>query len=299
MSENKPFFNLPPSYTLGKYAIRRLIGRGRRTEVYRAFQPDEKRHIAIKIFHPGSPRPADFDTRFQKEGRAIAGLKHDNIIRVYDLGIQDTIYYMVMELIEGTSLRELISANPTGLNRNDMMLFFHQIANAVAHAHDHQIVHGNIKPDNVLIDGSKRAVLTDFSIPCLVAMNDVTPAAYLAPEQAAQNTVTPLSDIYTLGILLYEMATGDLPFKADTREKMIELHLHGQPMPPSQKNVTVDSRLDRVTLKALSKNPAERYENVHELLSDLDNSEARSQYDTVSLGPDSAESSRKRHSENS
>lgn len=237
MSEKKTFSGL----TLGKYTIQGLIGRGRKTEVYRTFHPDLKRDAALKIFFPSAPKTPELAASFRREAQAVAALKHPNIVQVYDFDIKDDHYYMVMELIEGTSLRDLISADPTGLDRDNTVRIFSQIASAVAYAHDQKTVHGNLKPDNVLLDASQRPVLTDFTLPCMMEHGQVVPdtagssiPTYLSPEQISQGTVDAQSDMYALGILLYEIATGDVPFKGDTRARIADQHLKAAPTPPSQ-----------------------------------------------------------------
>ncbi len=282
MSENKA--QLMPGAKLGPYTLGALLGRGRDTEVYRASSPDLKHDAALKIYYADPGRLSS--ATFRNEVGVIAALKHPNIMRLYDYSTEDSRYYIVMELIEGTGLRDLLSAHPTGLERAEALRLFSQLASAVACAHDQKVVHGNIKPDNVLLDHSQRPVLTDFNIPCLRESGDAfraTTPAYIAPEQAAGDPPIPQSDIYALGILLYEMVTGDVPFKGGSYEELIAHHQTTLPKPPGQIAVGLDPRIEDAILKALNKNPAERFASAREMLGAIESQESASQYQTVSL----------------
>jgi serine/threonine protein kinase len=284
MTENKPQPQVVFGSKLGAYTLRTFLGRGRDTEVYRAYSPELKRDVALKIYHPDLEHFTS--AQFKKEMSTIAALKHPNIMRIYDFGIEGELYYIVMEKIEGTGLRDLLSAHPTGLERDETLRIFDQLASAVGCAHDQNVVHGNLKPDNVLLDRSQRPVLTDFNIPCLRECGDAfrssTPA-YLAPEQITSNTVQPQSDIYTLGILLYEMVTGDVPFTGGTYEQIVSQHQSIPPRPPSQITIGLDPRIERAILKALSKDPAERYPSARDMLDVMENEESVDRFQTVSL----------------
>lgn len=298
MSENKLLSQVVSGDRLGNCTVLGLIGRGRKTEVFRAYSPDLKRDVAIKIFHPDQPQSAELAARFRQETQAITAVKHPNIMRIYDSGVEGDKYFIVMELVEGTNLRDVLSTHPTGLDREEMLRIFGQLASAVGSAHDQKVVHGNIKPDNVLIDKSQRPVLTDFNIPCL---REQTPgsgapsaATYLAPEPGDP---TPKSDIYALGILLYEMATNDLPFKGNSYDVIMAQH-RNTPVPlPSLINVNIDPRIEQTIVKALSKDPAQRFESAREMIHDLENEEVRVRYETVNLTRDSIPQIQKSHSE--
>lgn len=303
MSENKSASGFNAGQRIGKYTLRQLIGRGRKTEVYRAFHPEFKREVAIKIFFPGIDLTTDIAQRFRQETRAIAAVKHPNVIRIFDYGAEGQVFFLVMELVLGTTLRDMLSARPTGLDREDTLRIFSEITSAVASAHDQNIIHGNIKPDNVLIDPTRRPVVSDFSIP-LLRQSDPTNAdlianiapAYLAPEQITGSEIGVSGDIYALGILLYEMVTGDVPFKG-SRESVMSQHLHTAPTPPSQINVGLDPRIEYVILKALNKTPADRYASTRDMLADLEREEEASPYETLNLDRDTAQEVRKRRSE--
>jgi serine/threonine protein kinase len=295
MSEYMP--RLTPGNKLGKYTIRRTISRGRLTGVYRALHPDLKRDVVIKLFYTGTRDGTDLDRCFEEDIRRVKALRHPNIIQIYDSGLTQNACYIVMELVEGTNLRDLISAHPTGLERDDLFRLFSQIASAVAYAHDQGIVHGNLKPDNVLLDVNKRPVLTDFNIPCLTedAKSDATPA-YMAPEQV-NGISTPESDLYALGIMLYEMSTGDVPFKG-TRETVLEQHIHANPIPPSQTRIGLDPRIERVILTALNKHPKARHMSAREMISAMEHQESViAEYATLALDRNMAQAVRKSKSE--
>lgn len=290
MSQNKPQSPIVSGDRFGGYTVQSLIGRGRKSEVHRAFSPDVKREVAIKIYRTDLPQTPERAARFRQEAQAVSALKHPNIMRLYDSGYEAGKYYLVMELVEGTHLRDIISTHPLGLERDETLRIFGQLASAIASAHDQNVVHGNIKPDNVLVDKSRRPVLTDFNIPCLWEppdSNSASAATYLAPEQAAEPKATPQSDIYALGILLYEMITGDIPFKGDTFESVMAQHQNAAPPSPSLTHVNVDPRVEQTIMKALSKNPAERFGSAREMISSLQSKEALKQFETVTLTRDS------------
>jgi serine/threonine protein kinase len=299
MSASKSASHLAPGDRLGNYTIRELIGRGRDTEVYRAYHPEFKRDVAIKVFRTDIPRSAEMVARFQKDTAAIIALRHPNIMRVYESGVSKDSFYIVMELVESTSLRDVLSTHLTGLDRDQTIRIFTQIASSLATAHDQGVVHGNIKPDNVLLDTGQRPVLTDFTLSDLhePPQDTTSPAAYVSPEQAARNIPTPESDIYALGILLYEMVTGDVPFKGTTRESVIQQHQTADPVAPSQIIVGLDPRVDSVILKALSKNPSERFASARDMVGALESEEAVNQFETLNLDRDSTPRVHKRRSD--
>jgi serine/threonine protein kinase len=299
MNATKSPSHLAPGERLRNCTIRELIGRGRDTEIYRAYHPDFKRDVAIKVFRIAAPRSAEMTAKFLKETSSSITLRHPNIIRVYASGVSQDSYYLVMELVEGTSLRDVLSTHLTGLDREDALRIFSQIASGVATAHDQGMVHGNIKPDKVLLDAQQRPVLTDFTLPDLHEPPDdaSSPAAYLSPEQAIRHIATPESDIYALGILLYEMVSGDVPFKGPTRESVIQQHQSSAPVAPSQIIVGLDPRVDTVILKALSKNPSERFTSAREMVRALEDEEAIAQYETLNLERKGAPANHKRRSD--
>ena len=303
MSEQKSLPRLSPGDRLGRYAIRRLLGRGKHAEVYQAFHPDFRRDVAVKIVtSQPAPRP-ELVADFERDVKAVIELKHPNIMRVYESGFEAGFLFIVMELVEGTSLRDVLSKHPTGLTRDETMRVFSQLVSAVACAHDQGVIHENIKPDNVLLDSNQRPVLTDFTLPCLrrteyaITSGGAGTAAYLAPEQAAQQLTSPQSDIYSLGVLLYEMVTGDVPFRGASYEHVVRQHQETAPTPPGQISMNLDPRLEHVILSALSKKPAERYASAREMLTALENEEIGNRYETVALHREDIPAIQKRRSE--
>lgn len=284
-----------PGYQLDKYTIERLIGRGRSTEVYRAQHPRFNRTVAIKVFRLDGNRTAGTIAQFHREAEAVASLKHPNIIRIYEFAAHRDVYYLVMELVEGTRLRDMITAHPTGLARDEALRLFGQIASGIAFAHERKVVHGNIKPDNVLLDSGNRPVLVDFGLPSLEKSQRRTPA-YMSPQQLAQQPATPACDIYALGILLYEMITGDLPFKGNTFEEVIHQQLRTTPIPPSQITIGLDPRIEHVILAALHKHAKDRPASAREMIRILE-SEAAHEYETLNLARHNRDQIQKRRSE--
>ena len=282
---------------LGPCLIRDFVGRGKDTEVYLAFYPDLKQEVALKTLRLPTP---ELIACFHEDMQPIAELKHPNIMRIYHFGVTEDRYYIIMERIVGTGLRDLISSHPTGIARDETMRIFSQLASAVATAHDHKVVHGNIKPDNVLLDPKLRPVLTDFLIPCLhkhrSELGWTANPNYLSPEQLTANRAMPESDIYALGILLYEMVTGDVPFKGKPQE-IIDQHQSVNPIPPSQVNVHLDPRIDRVIMKALNKQPMARYSSARDMLAALENKEVQGEFSTISLSRKDLTETKKRASE--
>ena len=295
---------LGPGDRLGKFTIRNLIGRGKGTEVYRASHSDFRHDIAIKCYQFDISANSDLAAQFERDVRAIVALRHPNLMRVYEAGTDGSRQYIVMELIEGKTLRDLLSTHPTGLDRDETLRIFSQIASAIATAHDQNIIHGNIKPDNVLVDQNQRPVLTDFSLPCLRrrAQRDAgtePPVAptYKAPEQLSAHVVSVSSDIYALGILLYEMVTGDVPFSGDTFEHVVQQQFYVDPIPPGQIAVGLDPRLDFVILKALNKEPADRFASARDMLAGLESAELGERYETLNLQREDILEFQKRRSE--
>lgn len=311
MSQQKYPLSLGPGQQLGQYPIVHLIGRGRTAEVYRAVHPGLNREVALKVMYldPGLlSAPAELTrlvSDYRREVGAFAALRHPNIMQIYDYNCHDnTILFLVMELVNADSLRDVISRQPTGLNSMDALRIFSQISNAIAYTHEHNVVHGNIKPDNVLFDSGERPVLTDFATPHLAEyylpildVPDSQAPVYLAPEQLMGQPATVASDIYALGILLYEMITGDVPFTGGSREEVIDQHLHASPVPPGQIVAGLDPRVENAILCALNKNPAERYPSARAMLYELEEHEESSPYDTLALSRSALEAMHKRRSE--
>ena len=264
--------NLQPGQTLGPYRIIIQIGKGGMANVYKAYQPSVDRYVAIKVLPSQLAESKEFATRFQQEARIIAKLEHPHILPVFDYGESDGIAYFVMRYLEAGTLKEKMEAGrPLPLNEIDRI--FNQLADALSYAHRHGIVHRDLKPANALIDSYGNIFLTDFGIakllesasPRLTQTDAImgTPA-YISPEQAQAQPVDQRSDIYSLGIILYEMVTGRVPFVADTPLAIIFKHV-SDPLPlPSSIKPDIPASIEQVILKALAKDPRDRFSTAAE-----------------------------------
>ena len=259
--------NLQPGQTLGPYRIINQIGKGGMATVYKAYQPSVDRYVAIKVLPSQLAESKEFATRFQQEARIIAKLEHPHILPVFDYGESDGIAYFVMRYLEAGTLKDKMEAGrPLPLNEIDRI--FNQLADALSYAHSHGIVHRDLKPANALIDSYGNIFLTDFGIakllesasPRLTQTDAImgTPA-YISPEQAQAQPVDQRSDIYSLGIILYEMVTGRVPFVADTPLAILFKHV-SDPLPlPSSIKPDIPASIEQVILKALAKDPRDRF----------------------------------------
>src|SRR5687768_9420477 len=264
--------NIQPGQMLGPYRIINQIGRGGMATVYKAYQPSVDRYVAIKVLPNQLAASKEFATRFQQEARIIAKLEHPHILPVFDYGESDGIAYLVMRYLEAGTLKERMEiGRPPPLNEIDRI--FNQLTDALSYAHSHGIVHRDLKPANALIDSYGNIFLTDFGIakllesasPRLTQTDAImgTPA-YISPEQAQAQPVDQRSDIYSLGIILYEMVTGRVPFMADTPLAIIFKHV-SDPLPlPSSIKSDIPASIEQVILKALAKDPRDRFSTAAE-----------------------------------
>ena len=262
--------------TLGKYHLLERIGKGGMSVVYRAFQPGLERHVAVKALLPHLADSEDFVRRFRREAQAVAGLRHPNIVQVFDFDYDqpsDT-YYMVMEHIEGETLKaRLARLNRAGqrLAPAEVAAFFDGLLAGVGYAHQQGMVHRDLKPANVMFARTGRTVLTDFGIARILGGERFTATGvvmgtpvYMCPENALGEEGDARSDLYSLGIVLYESLTGQVPFDADTSYVIMQKHLN-QPVPALTKRVPDAGPLEPVLQKALAKSPAERYQTAEEM----------------------------------
>jgi len=258
--------NLQPGQMLGVYRIINKIGQGGMATVYKAYQPSMDRNVAIKVLPGQLAESPEFAARFQQEARFIARLEHPHILPVFDYGEDSGITYFVMRYLDAGSLKDRMSAGPLSLTEIDRI--FTQLADALGYAHGRGIIHRDLKPANALIDSDGNLFLTDFGIakllesasPRLTQTDAImgTPA-YISPEQAQAQPVNQRSDIYSLGIILYELVTGRVPYVADTPLAVILKHL-SDPLPlPSVIKPDISDAIEQVILKALAKNPADRF----------------------------------------
>ncbi len=265
---------LHPGQMLGSYRIISQVGKGGMATVYKAYQASMDRNVAIKVLPRQLAESPEFAARFQQEARIIARLEHPHILPVFDFGESDGVTYFVMRYLEAGTLKTKMGAGPLSLNEIDRL--FTQLAEALNYAHGHGIVHRDLKPANALIDNDGNLFLTDFGIakllesasPRLTQTDAImgTPA-YISPEQAKAESVNQRSDIYSLGIILYEMVTGSVPFVADTPLAVILKHISDPLPPPSILKKDIPESIERVILKALAKEPTDRYATAAEFLS--------------------------------
>src|SRR5438046_3650415 len=259
----------------GRYRSIRKLGAGGMANVYLAENQELGRRVAIKILDDRHAADDSFIERFRREAKNAAGLSHPNIVSIYDRGEAEGTYYIAMEYLSGRSLKELIvSRGPTPIRI--AIDYTRQMLAALGFAHRHGIVHRDIKPHNVVVDSDGRLKVTDFGIARSGAsqMTEVGSiigtAQYLSPEQARGSQVDQPSDVYSVGVVLSELATGQVPFTGDTPLEIAMKHLSEVPKPPSELRPEVPHDLDLVVLRALAKDPADRYESAEEMSADLE-----------------------------
>jgi serine/threonine-protein kinase len=272
------FDTLIDSLLDGRYRVVRKLGTGGMANVYLAEDQELGRRVAIKLLDERHAQDEQFVERFRREAESAAGLSHPNVVSIYDRGEAEGTYYIAMEYLEGKTLKELlVSRGPTPVRV--AIDYTRQILSALDFAHRAGIVHRDIKPHNVVVAPDGRLKVTDFGIArsgssqMTEAGSIIGTAQYLSPEQAQGKPVSPASDLYSVGVVLYEMLTGSVPFTGDTALEIAMKHLNTVPAPPSTKRPPgigeVPHELDLVVLRALAKDPADRYQNAREMDSDL------------------------------
>ena len=263
----------------GRYELLEKIGDGGMAVVYKAKDKLLNRYIAVKILRPEFTKDATFVENFKRESQAAAGLSHPNIVSVYDVGREGNINYIVMELVEGRTLNEII-AERAPMDYRQVIDISKQVASALKVAHKNKIIHRDVKPHNIMITNDGVVKLADFGI--AKAVNDATLSTgskiigsvhYFSPEQARGNYVDERSDIYSLGIVMYEMLTGKVPFDGDNPVTVALKHINEEVPAPSESVSGIPPALERAVLKATSKFQTNRYNSAEELIEDLDNIE--------------------------
>jgi tRNA A-37 threonylcarbamoyl transferase component Bud32 len=264
---------------LGRYRVLEPLGRGGMARVYRAYHPQLDRYVAIKVLRSDLVEEEEFLARFQREAQAVAALRHPNIVQVYDFDVQDDVYYMVMELLEGDTLKVRLNdyrLRDEKMPRGEVVRITLDVLDGLAYAHSEEMIHRDIKPANVLLSRRGQAVIGDFGIAQIVGGTRHTASGalmgtlnYMAPEQGLKGHCDARSDIYSLGIVLYEMLTRRTPFEADTPLAVLMKHLN-EPLPlPRQVDPEIPEPFERVVLKALAKEPDDRFQSADEMVQAL------------------------------
>jgi eukaryotic-like serine/threonine-protein kinase len=267
-----------PSSFGGRYAVLERVGSGGMAEVYRARDELLGREVAVKVLSERFSRDRSFIERFRREAQSAANLNHPNVVSLFDYGADDGTYFIVMEFIEGKPLSEII-AEEGALMPERAAEIASDVARALERAHEGGLVHRDIKSSNIMITSSGETKVTDFGIARAVGGDDqatmtqtgmvIGTAAYLSPEQAQGNPVDGRSDVYSLGVVLYEMLTGRTPFQGDTPLSIAYKHVREDARPPSDVDPDIPAALDSICLKALAKNPDNRFSTAREMREDL------------------------------
>ncbi len=259
-----------------RYEILNVLGTGGMAVVYRAYCHRLNRYVAVKILKGELAADQDLRRRFHDESQSVAMLSHPNIVAVYDVSEVDDREFIVMELIDGITLKQYINKRGGCLNWRESLHFISQILQALKHAHSRGIIHRDIKPQNVMVlrDGSVK--VTDFGIArsttsqATVTQDAIGSVHYISPEQAKGNHIDARSDLYSAGVVLYEMLTGRLPFEGDNPVSVAIQHINSIPVPPRELNPDIPVGMEQIALKAMASTPDRRYRSAEDMLNDLD-----------------------------
>ncbi len=261
---------------LEKYKLIEEVGQGGMAVVYRGFDTSLQREVAVKILHPHLAKEEESKQRFQREAHAVAKLRHDNILEIYDYsGLNSKESFIVTEFIHGKTLKAFLNRSPISHPEIAAMIV-HEVANALEHAHSFGIIHRDIKPENIMIRRDGRVKLTDFGIAQIIDVQKLTVTgqllgspAYMAPELVKGRPLDFRSDVFSMGTLLYQLATGEMPFKGRNPHEVLKRIADGNYVTPQVANPVVDAKMGRIVRKALAHDPDERYQTVAELREDL------------------------------
>ncbi len=249
--------------TFGKYAVLRRLKRGEATQAYLARDPQTDQNVAVKVIGAPFARSPEFLESFRREAKRISSLRHAHIARVYDFGVQEEQPYLVTEFLDAGSLADQMAAHAQRgerLSPDEISRLLTPVASALDYAHAHGVIHGGLKPTNILFTADGDPVLTDFGIDKIMGgAATASSAEYLSPEQSMFKPAEERSDVYALGLLLYELVTGSVPFRGDSPNIISYQQIHTPPAPPRQSNPNVPEPVETVILKALAKNPSDRF----------------------------------------
>lgn len=280
---------------ISKYKIVEHLGRGGMAEVYKAYHENLDRYVAIKLMHPFLASEEDFLSRFKREARAMAALNHPNIVDVFDFDAEGDVYYIVMEYISGGTLKDAqaeLAESGTKMALSRAIQIVLEVADALAYAHSRGMIHRDIKPANIMLNDRNAAVLTDFGIAKILTGPSYTATgamigtpAYMSPEQGIGHPGDERSDLYSLGVLFYQLATGKLPYDADTPLAVVLKHVN-DPIPlPVQANPELPAAVSDVIYKSLAKDPDDRYPSVHDFAKELRQAVRNSHIDLAAVPP--------------
>lgn len=276
-----------------RYEIIEKIGAGGMSDVYKARDHILGRNVAIKVLKQEFSVDVNFVTKFRTEAQSAAGLEHPNIVNIYDVGSEDSIYFIVMEYVEGVTLKTYIEKK-VQLTYKEAVSIAIQVGRGIEAAHAKNIIHRDIKPQNILISTEGKAKVTDFGIARAVSSNTISADVmgsvhYSSPEQARNGFVDGKSDIYSLGIVMYEMVTGRVPFDGDTTVAVAIQHLQEEMVPPSEYAPNLPVSLEKIILKCTQKSPDRRYDNISDLLVDLKKVLISPNDDFVAMGTENSQ----------
>ena len=260
----------------GRYEIREAIGHGGMAVVYKAHDNIENRTVAVKILREEYLKNEEFRRRFKNESKVIAVLNHKNIVDVYDVSFGDVIQYIVMEYVEGITLKNYMNQVRGALTTEQALNFTIQILKALAHAHEKGIIHRDIKPQNIILVDEQVVKVTDFGISRFSRSDQKTmtdkaigSVHYISPEQAKCEQTDAKSDLYSVGVLMYEMLCGELPFEADSAVSVALMQLQNEPKPMHQLNPNIPLGLEQIVMRAMAKEPHRRYQTSDDMLKDI------------------------------